>query len=143
MKDQLAGRDLVTMSDLGDEPVVRWPDVPGPLDRYYRGLDQGPDSQPGRPGPAAASLLEALRLAELGRGVTFLPQSVAARFQRPGLAVLPVAGLSGSTAVAAWRAGSRDPAVAAFVQAAFEVARSAAGPAGPAENGLPRPALPD
>jgi len=30
--------------------------------------------------------------------------------------------------VAAWRAGSRDPAVAAFVQAAFEVARSAAGP---------------
>ena len=35
-------------------------------------------------------------------------------------------GLSGSTAVAAWRAGSRDPAVAAFVQAAFEVARSAA-----------------
>ena len=37
------------MSDLGDEPVVRWPDVPGPLDRYYRGLDQGPGSQPGRP----------------------------------------------------------------------------------------------
>jgi len=136
----LAGCDSITMSDLGDEPVVRWPDVPGPLDRYYRGLDQGPDSQPGRPGPAAASLLEALRLAELGRGVTFLPRSVAARFQRPGLAVLPVAGLSGSTAVAAWRAGSRDPAVAAFVQAAFEVARSAAGPAG---NELPQLAPPD
>ena len=113
------------MADLDREPVVRWPDVPGPLDRYYRGLDQGPGSLPGRPGPAAASLLEALRLAELGHGVTFLPRSVAARFQRPGLAARPVAGLSGSTAVAAWRAGSRDPAVAAFVQAAFEVARSA------------------
>jgi len=122
----LAGRGTITMADLDGEPVVRWPGVPGPLDRYYRGLDQGPDSQPGRPGPAAASLLEALRLAELGRGVTFLPRSVAARFQRPGLAARPVAGLSGSTAVAAWRAGSRDPAVAAFVQAAFEVARSAA-----------------
>jgi DNA-binding transcriptional LysR family regulator len=121
----LAGRGTITMADLDGEPVVRWPGVPVLLDRYYRGLDQGPDRQPGRPGPAAASLLEALRLAELGRGVTFLPRSVAARFQRPGLAARPVAGLSGSTAVAAWRSGSRDPAVAAFVQAAFEVARSA------------------
>lgn len=74
--------------------------------------------------------------------MTFLPRSVAARFQRPGLAVRPVAGLSGSTAMAAWRAGSRDPAVAAFVQAAVEVARSATGPDGPADNGL-RLALPD
>ncbi len=57
--------------------------------------------------------------------MTFLPRSVAARFQRPGLAVRPVAGLSGSTAMAAWRAGSRDPAVAALVQAAVEVARTA------------------
>jgi DNA-binding transcriptional LysR family regulator len=85
---------------------------------------------------APAAVLPA---AELGRGVTFLPRSVAARFQRPGLAVAPVAGRSGSTAAAAWRAGARDPAVAAFVQAAFEVARSAAGTAG---NGLLQPASP-
>jgi DNA-binding transcriptional LysR family regulator len=130
----LAGRGAITMADLGDEPVVRWADVPASLDRYYRGLDQGPGSQPGRPGPAATSLLEALRLAELGHGVTFLPQSVAARFRRPGLAARPVAGLPGSTAVAAWRAGSRDPAVAAFARAAFEVA--AAQPAWPGRRAV-------
>lgn len=119
----LAGRGTIAMADLRDEPAVRWPGVPGPLDRYYRGLDEGQaGAGAGAAGPDAASLLDALRLAELGHGVTFLPQSVAARFPRPGLVARLVDGLSGSTAVATWRAGSRDPAVAAFVQAAVEVA---------------------
>lgn len=64
----MPGQGVKERGDLSDEPTVRWPDAPGPLDRYYRGLDQGPDSQPGRPGPAAASLLEALRLASSAAG---------------------------------------------------------------------------
>jgi len=58
--------------------------------------------------------------------VTYLPDSVARRFQRPGLTVRPVHGLSGSTALLAWRNGSRDRAVAAFSQAARAASRAGA-----------------
>jgi DNA-binding transcriptional LysR family regulator len=121
---RLAGRQQLTICDFAGQPVICWPALPTELDRYYRGADQLPPGQPGQGGPSATSLAEALRLVELGRGVTYLPDSVARRFQRPGLTARPVHGLSGSTALLAWRSGSRDRAVAAFSQAAFQAARA-------------------
>src|SRR5262249_2348641 len=120
----LADRGQLATTDFDDQPVICWPTLPAQLDRYYRGADQLPAGQPGPAGPSAANLAEALRLVELGRGLTYLPDSVARRFQRPGLIVRPVHGLSGSTALLAWRSGSRDHAVAAFSQAAFHAAES-------------------
>ncbi|MGC5168908.1 LysR family transcriptional regulator [Luteimicrobium sp. DT211] len=118
----LAGRGRLARADLADAPVIAWPDLPPSYDRYYRGADRLPLEQAPVPGPAARNLAEALRLVELGRGVTFLPLSVAERFRRPTIAVLPVDDLSDSVAYLAWREGSHDRTIAALLQATLAAA---------------------
>lgn len=83
----LAEKPHLTVEDFFDQPVARWPHLPEYLDRHYQGLDDAPATATGiGGGPAVADLAEALRLVELGRAITFLPESVAARFDRPRLA---------------------------------------------------------
>ncbi|MFC8733215.1 LysR family transcriptional regulator [Luteimicrobium sp. NPDC057192] len=119
---ELAARGVLARADLDDEPVLAWPDLPPSYDRYYRGADRLPPERAPRPGPAARNLAEALRLVELGRGVTFLPLSVAERSRRPTVAVVPVDDLSASVAYVAWREGSRDRAIAALLEATLAAA---------------------
>lgn len=119
---QLAARGDLTVTDFADQPVISWPTLPAFYDRYYRGADGLPLGAPPPSGPPAASLAEALRLVELGRGITFLPISVAARFRRAALALQLVPGLSDSTAYLGWRTGSRDQTIAALTRATIAAA---------------------
>jgi DNA-binding transcriptional LysR family regulator len=124
----LCARGPLARAALREEAVIAWPELPPSYDRFYRGADRLPPEEAPVPGPAARNLAEALRLVELGRGVTFLPLSVAERFRRPAIAVVPVEDLSDSVANLAWREGSHDRAIAALAQATLAVA-AARGPA--------------
>jgi DNA-binding transcriptional LysR family regulator len=114
------------LAALHRHPVITWPGVPRQVDRYYRGADRLPDADGAPDGPPATTLAEALRLVELNRGITFLPWSVADRYQRPEIVARPVAALSDSTAILAWPEDSRDRHIAAFVRLTCEIAQQRA-----------------
>jgi DNA-binding transcriptional LysR family regulator len=67
-------------------------------------------------------LSQIFNLIELEGVVWFLPEFVAERFPRPGIAYRPIAGVDPVTLMVVWPAESRSPAVAAFVRAAKAVA---------------------
>ncbi|MCR6484696.1 LysR family transcriptional regulator [Amycolatopsis sp. OK19-0408] len=117
---QPSGGEARTLREVLAQPAVTWPGVDARLDAYYRGRDREPaDAPPAKHGPPAKDLAEALRLVELGQAVTFLPESVARRYPRAGIAYRRFEGLSDARLQVAWPATSRSPLVAAFVRAAL------------------------
>ena len=72
-------------------------------------------------------LSQIFNLVEVGTLVWYLPQWLAERHPRPGVAYRPVEDLPPATLYVAWPAESRSTAVAAFVRTAKEVAVAAAG----------------
>jgi DNA-binding transcriptional LysR family regulator len=105
----LAGRDGVGVG-VGELalPGVE-PDRPGDVERYLDGIA-------GR--HRVRDLPELLMLVELGELVTLLPESVAARYPRPGVVYRPVPDAPPATLVIAWPQQSRSRATAALVRAA-------------------------
>jgi DNA-binding transcriptional LysR family regulator len=86
-------------------------------------------------------LAQLLALIGLGTTITVLPQSVAARYPRPGVAYVPIEDCPPATLVIAWPEHSRSRGVAALVRAAAAVAEShGMSPAGQAARvgALPR-----
>ncbi|GAA3529942.1 LysR family transcriptional regulator [Nocardioides daeguensis] len=116
-----AGRERIGLEELVEEPVATWPDAGEELDRFYQGLAPG---DPGRmtTGPAVRDLAEVLRLVEMGRAITFLPESVARRFEGRAIAAVPTDGVAPSALRLVWRPSSRDLAVAAFVRHVLDIA---------------------
>lgn len=123
----LARRPRLRKADLDGEATVCWPGVSARLDNFYRGTDPVDVRRPAV-GPEVRDLAEALRLVELGRAVTFLPTGVARRFAGRRLVAVPVDDLEPSVLRVAWRAGSRDLVLAAFIARVHDVA-AAVGPA--------------
>ncbi|WP_308199684.1 LysR family transcriptional regulator [Saccharothrix sp. S26] len=111
----LAGRDRVRLADLG-LPV----DGPAGQDQLHRYLDGIVARHDVR------DLSQVLKLVELGELVTVLPESVAARYPRPGVVYLALTDAPPATLVIAWPQQSRSPATAALVRAA-----TGAGPSSP------------
>lgn len=107
----LAGRDRdgvgVRLAELALPGVE--PDRPGDVERYLDGIA-------GR--HRVRDLPELLMLVELGELVTLLPESVAARYPRPGVVYRPVPDAPPATLVIAWPHQSRSRATAALVRAA-------------------------
>lgn len=110
-----AARRQLRLDETTELPIARWPAVPEALDRYYQGRDGAGAGMPPGTGPQVRDLSEVLRLAELGRAATFLPQSVAARYRRPRLVSRRVRGLSESQLVAVRRAGVVDQRIDRFI----------------------------
>ncbi|WP_433060012.1 LysR family transcriptional regulator [Dactylosporangium sp. CS-033363] len=87
---------------------------------------QLPDGSPATRGRMLANgrsfdLSQIFNLVEVGGVVWFLPEFVAARFPRPGIAYRPIAEIDPVTLAVAWPANSRSTAVAAFVRTAQSV----------------------
>ncbi|WP_052460820.1 LysR family transcriptional regulator [Microbacterium gorillae] len=112
----LATADSLHVKDLVQEPVARWPHLPEDLDRYYQGRDTLAVDAASVTGPAVRGLAETLRLVELGKAITFLPQSVAERFQRPQLVARHVTGLSCSRMFLGWRDQPLTPEIEQFIR---------------------------
>ncbi|MET0493786.1 MAG: LysR family transcriptional regulator [Actinoplanes sp.] len=106
--DPLAARTTVRLSDLAG-----------------RSLPDGTPAEKGSMGPPPAvrrrtlDLAQIFNLVEVGTIVWFLPEWVAQRHPRPGIAYRPVEGLTPVTLTVAWPAPSRSPEVAAFVRTAL------------------------
>jgi DNA-binding transcriptional LysR family regulator len=83
------------------------------------------------------NLPELLTLVEFGDIVTLLPESVAARYPRPGLAYRPVPDAPPAILAIAWPQQSRSMATAALVRAATSLAGR--GTPGPQERVLTEP----
>lgn len=112
---RLAGRASVSLDELRDEPLPRWP-----------GMSPGQAS-----GPEVRDSGQLLQLIALGRTVAVLPESVL-RHLRSDLVGVPVPDAPPTTVVVAWPEQSCSLAVAAFVRAAAAVA----GRHGPAAAGM-------
>jgi DNA-binding transcriptional LysR family regulator len=68
---------------------------------------------------------EMVQLIELGELIAFLPESVAARYPRPGMVTRPLLDSAPGRLVVAWPRSATSPATAAFVRAAVDVASDA------------------
>ncbi|MFC4534332.1 LysR family transcriptional regulator [Sphaerisporangium dianthi] len=103
---RLAGHAKVTMADLADETLPRWP----------RRLDGRSDD-----GPVAQDAGQLMQLIALDRLIAVLPESVRGHL-REDLTCVPVVDAPRTTLVVAWPEHSRSREVAAFVQIATAVA---------------------
>ncbi|GGM79083.1 LysR family transcriptional regulator [Dactylosporangium sucinum] len=109
--DPLAARTSVRLRDLAGRVL---PDGAA--------ADRPETATPHDPRRTSYDLAQLFNLVELGTIVWFLPESVARRHPRPGVAYRTVEDLGPSTLMIAWPRDSRDHAVAAFVRAATVVA---------------------
>jgi DNA-binding transcriptional LysR family regulator len=82
-----------------------------------------PPSSGGRPN--FDGLGEMVQLIELGELIAFLPESVAARYPRPGMVTRPLLDSAPGRLVVAWPRSVTSPATATFVRAAVDVANDA------------------
>lgn len=103
----LAQQDQVSLSELGLPDIT--PGHPGYLDQY---MSRAGERHGVRDVP------QLLALVELGELVTLLPESVATRYRRPGVAYRCVPDAPPAALVIAWPQQSRSPATAALIRAA-------------------------
>jgi LysR family transcriptional regulator, benzoate and cis,cis-muconate-responsive activator of ben and cat genes len=99
----LATASHLSMADLTELPLPRWPDRDG----HY----------PDGPGPAVRDSTQLLQLIALGRAVAVLPESVRGHHGE-GLAAVPVPDAPRVTTVIAWPPHSRSRALALLVETA-------------------------
>jgi DNA-binding transcriptional LysR family regulator len=113
---RLAGRAVVSLADLRDETMPRWPHLP-------------PDGADGAEGPEVHDAGQLMQLITLGQVVAVLPESVRG-LVRHDLVCVPVIDAPATTLLLAWPESARSRDLAAFVRAAAETAarQPAAGP---------------
>jgi DNA-binding transcriptional LysR family regulator len=109
-QDPLASRETVSLPDLSGRKLPNG-------SKADSGGVEPPES------PHLRDLAQLFNLVEIGALVWFLPEWVASRFPRPGIAYRPVEELPPAILSVAWPAESRSPAVAAFAETALRITR--------------------
>jgi DNA-binding transcriptional LysR family regulator len=120
---RLAGLEIVSFTELADEPFLALPISAGPLRDFWLGAED----RNGRAPLVAADVTSADETFELvasGKAIVLLAEGNAVIYARPGIACIPVDGLSPAHLAIAWREDDRRASVAAFVQACVDVASS-------------------
>jgi DNA-binding transcriptional LysR family regulator len=105
---RLAGKDSITSTDLLGEPVI-----------WHENLTLFPGRAP-QPasGHRVTSVEDKLEQVAAGRGISVLPASAAAYYQRPDIRYVPVPELPPDQVCLACVSGRRSPLVSAFTRAA-------------------------
>ncbi|BCY11446.1 LysR family transcriptional regulator [Actinoplanes sp. L3-i22] len=117
----LAGRERVTMEDLGDVAVV---DLEGPVPAYVWHEHTPLTTPAGRPirrGPAVTTVEEALTAVAGGQVVTPLGAYAAASRRRSDVVFVPITDGPVLRYAPVWRTAAATPLIRAFVQAAADV----------------------
>ncbi|MFB7669019.1 LysR family transcriptional regulator [Kitasatospora sp. NPDC056138] len=108
---RLAGRESVTLDDIEDEPIPRFPDPE--WDAYWR-VDPRPGGRPAPDGPPVETIEDKLECIAAGQAVAIIPAALHTGGTRPDLTAVPLHGVEPSHVVLATRAADRSPLVAAF-----------------------------
>lgn len=108
---RLAGKESVTVADLGDEPMPR---VLDPVwDAFWR-VDPRPDGSRAPDGPLINSVEDKVELIAGGQAVAIVPASAPIVELRPDLTTVPIEGIEPCHVVLATRAADRNRLVATF-----------------------------
>jgi len=114
---RLAGKPSLDISDLADEHLLQHADqVP-----EWRDIALELRSGRRRPVPDLTSVEEKLEHVAAGRGVSILPVSVAAFYQRADVRAVPVTGIAPNKVCLAWLASRRSRAIQEFAALAETV----------------------
>jgi DNA-binding transcriptional LysR family regulator len=105
---RLAGKESVTIDDIADEPIPRFPDAA--WNAYWR-IDPRPDGSRAPDGPFVEAVEDKIELIAAGQAVAIIP---AGGHVRPDLTTIPLYGVEPGHVVLATRAGDRSRLVAAF-----------------------------
>ncbi|MET7568737.1 LysR family transcriptional regulator [Streptomyces sp. NPDC005492] len=109
---RLAGKEYVTLDDIADEPVPRFPDEE--FSAFWR-VDPRPDGRPAPDGPLVKELEDKLELIAAGEAVALAPAGAVAKGLRPDLTTAPIEGVPPIPVIVATRAGEENrPLLAAF-----------------------------
>lgn len=112
---RLAGKESVTLDDIADEPIPRFPDPE--WNAYWR-IDPRPDGSAAPDGPLVTSIEDKNELIAAGRAVAIVPAAHAAGNLRPDVIAIPLHGVEPGHVVLATRAEDRARLVAAFRKSA-------------------------
>lgn len=121
---RLAGKEAVTLDDIADEPIPRFPD---PAWNAFWRIDPRPDGSRAPDGPFVAAVADKLELIAAGQAVAIVP---AGGTPRRDLTTVALEGVEPGHVVLATRAGDRSRLVAAFRKSAQAHLTGPAGPPG-------------
>ncbi|MFG2781409.1 LysR family transcriptional regulator [Streptomyces prunicolor] len=109
---RLAGKEYVTLDDIADEPVPRFPDEE--FNAFWR-VDPRPDGRPAPDGPFVREFEDKLEVIAAGEAVALVPAGAVKKGLRLDLTTVPIEGVDPIPVVLATRAGEeRRPLLAAF-----------------------------
>ncbi|WP_371537642.1 LysR substrate-binding domain-containing protein [Streptomyces sp. NBC_00466] len=108
---RLADKESVTLDDIDEEPIPRFPDPQ--FDAYWR-IDPRPGGRPAPDGPPAETIEDKLEYIAAGQAVAIVPAALYAAGVRPDLTTVPLHGVEPGHVVVATREGDRARLVAAF-----------------------------
>jgi DNA-binding transcriptional LysR family regulator len=131
----LAGREILSIADLADEPFVALPPEAGPLRDFWLALDER-EGRPVRIGAHAATPDDTFEAVAAGQGLALLSQGNAELYARPGITCRPVTDIAPAVLALAWRRNDERAAVAAFAAAASEAAGALQGVSANAASGV-------
>ena len=108
---RLAGKEYVTLDDIVDEPLPRFPD-----DHWnaFWCVDPRPDGSRAPQGPLVTAIEDKLELIAAGQAVSLAPASSRTKGVRPDITTVPVEGIEPSRVVLATRAGEDNRLLTAF-----------------------------
>jgi DNA-binding transcriptional LysR family regulator len=119
---RLAGKESVTLDDIADEPIPRFPD---PVWSAYWRIDPRPGGNPAPDGPVVETIDDKNELVAAGRAVAIIPGGLYDGSIRPDLTAIPLHGVEPGHVILATRAADRSRLVAAFRKSAQDCLTSA------------------
>jgi DNA-binding transcriptional LysR family regulator len=107
----LAGKERVSITDLADDHLLQDPDI---VPEWRDVATELRNRHSHRRSPALTNVEEKLEGVAAGRGITVVPESIAAFYRRDDVTVAAITDIGPSEVCLAWDAARRDPLIAEF-----------------------------